>query len=240
MAEIYLKSAENTLILSPREGVQRPFNFDAWTEVRIGMYLGGVTAAGDNTQAVVETVNISSYLDRITFGLKTNDALMPGQVGCKFIGVTSTTRSELSSLSMFGSADAVTGFYNGMNGAKSVDATFTTLTTPAVSGIRYPSDISGASSYCGFYALKFLVTDAGLSTQKIQVLFSQNNTVSGSNYSAAALLTDINNATYTSMGAAFDWNDGAAAYDLPDAFWLRMPFFNNRIRVSAIRAVRYA
>lgn len=240
MAEIYLKSAENTLILSPREGVQRPFNFDAWTEVRLGMYFGGVTAAGDNSQAVAETVNISSYLDRITFGLKTEDALMPGQTDCKFIGVTSTTRSELdTTVNTFGSADATSGFYNGMNGAIAIDTTFTTRTTPNSSGMRYPT-VTGATAYCGFYALKFVVTNSGTATQQIAVSFSQNNSVAGADYSASALLTDINNAVYTSMGAAFDWNNGASAYALPNAFWLRLPFFNNRVRVSAVRLVRYA
>lgn len=84
MATIYQKTAsDKTLILSPREYFLRPFDFGTdWTEVRVGIFFGGVTSGGDNTQAVSETVAVSSAIDRIAFGIKDSaTAALPGQAG---------------------------------------------------------------------------------------------------------------------------------------------------------------
>ncbi len=102
----------------------------------------------------------------------------------------------------------------------------------------FPTDVTGAADYCGFFAVKLVITDRGLVTQQVTIGSASTKTISGSDYSTAALRLLINNASYGSR--VIDWNDGAAAYAIPDAFYVRMPFYNNRIRISAMRAIRYA
>lgn len=240
MATIYQKTVtDKTCILSPREYILRPFDFDAWTQMRFGMYFSVVAASGDNTNAASETVALSTAADRVTFGIKdsaTSD--LPGFGTALFLG--STSYSTGAALAAGGQVDiqttaselAATGYHE------------TTLVGGAVgqslgNHIEAPASASGVSSYCGFYALKFVITNLGLSSQSVAISAAKSTTISGTDYSASALQIDMNNATYGTP-VATAWNDGAVARTVPDAIFIRLPFYSNRIRLSAIRAIRYA
>jgi hypothetical protein len=241
MATIYQKTAsDRTLILSPREYFLRPFDFGTdWTEVRVGIFFSGVTSGGDNTQAVSETVAVSSAIDRIAFGIKDSaTAALPGQAGSLFIGsLTATTRDSESNGSDFqGSAIGAlaAGAYNGV-----------TLVGGATgqelgNSMAFGGGVANASAYCGFYAVQFVIANRGLATQTVTVRASSTSAVAGTDYSATNLRTYLNAGPWTGTAHSLAWNDGAAAYPLPDAVYIRMPFYNNRIRISAIRAIRYA
>lgn len=237
MASIYQKTAsDKTCILAPREFILRPFDFGAWTEMRIGFYYSGIAASGDNTNSASETVALSSYSDRITVGLKdsaTND--LPGYGDALFLGgVTQTAASSECNGSAFHSSGlgvlGAAGFHETtlVNGSSSLGF-----------GFDYPASASGATGYCGFAALKFVIADLGLSSQAVTISGVTTTPITGTDYSAAALQLLINNSTYGS-GVSVAWNDGAIARTIPDAIFLRMPFYNNRIRLSAMFASRYA
>ncbi len=240
MATIYQKTVtDKTCILSPREYILRPFDFGTdWTEMRIGCYLSGVAASGDNTDSAAETVALTSASDRVCFGIKdsaTSD--LPGFGTALFLGiVTETSSSSYCSGSYFASfaADrlAAAGYHE------------TTLVGGATAqsvgiGMAYPASASGSTGYCGFFALKFVITNLGTSSQSVAISATRTTTVSGTDYSASALQLLMNNNTYGTP-VATAWNDGAVARTIPDAFYCRMPFYSNRIRLSAIRCIRYA
>ncbi len=240
MATIYQKTVtDKVCILSPREYILRPFDFDAWTEMRLGIYLSAVTSGGDNTNSANETVTLSTAADRLTFGLKdsaTSD--LPGFGTSLFLGATSySTGAALQNGSQVdiqtsGGELAATGYHD-------------TTIVGGASGqslgnhMECPSSASGSSAYCGFYALKFVITNLGASSQSVAISSTKTTTISGTDYSASALQLLMNNATYGTP-VATAWNTGAAARDIPDAIFIRFPFYSNRIRLSAIRAIRYA
>lgn len=239
MATIYQKTVtDKTCILSPREYILRPFDFGAWTEMRFGVYFSGVAASGDNTNSAAETVALSSAADRICFGIKdsaTSD--LPGFGAALFLGaVTETSSSSYCSGSDFTSLSADRISAAGYHETTLVGGAFAQTLGAAM---NYPASASASSSYCGFYALKFVITNLGTSSQSVAISSNSSSSISGTDYSASALQLDINNATYGSA-VATAWNDGATARTIPDAIYIRMPFYSNRIRLSAIRAIRYA
>lgn len=237
MAEIYLKGAENALILAPREMVVRPFDFGAWTEMRLGFFYSIVTAAGDDTNGVNETVPISSSLDYMAFGIKTNNTVLPRETGTDFLGFMNNTGA---------SSVYVTGSPNMLSSAGVPRAAFITDTTI----VSIADDVdeagspnaSGASGYNGFYGLRFVVTNIGTATQQINIGSGRRTTVSGTDYSDTALRTELlsGGSTGYTMNTARDWNTGAAARVIPSAFYMRMPFFNNRIRMSCMGMIKIA
>lgn len=239
MATIYQKTVtDKTCILSPREYILRPFDFGAWTEMRFGCYFSGVAASGDNTDSAAETVALSSASDRICFGIKDSATTdLPGFGSALFLGaVTETSSSSYCSGTAFSAlaADrlAAAGYHD------------TTLVGGATAqsvgiGMGYPASASGSSAYCGFFGLKYVITNLGTSSQSFAISATRTTTVSGTDYSATALQLLMNNNTYQSP-VTVAWNDGAIARTIPDAIYIRMPFYSNRIRLSAIRAIRYA
>lgn len=244
MATIYQKTvSDKTCILAPREFILRPFDFgDDWTEMRLGAYISGVTSGADDTTSVAETVSISTAADRIFFGIKdsaTND--LPGFGDALFLGVTTETGNgsnitigppnSFRTAVISGGNLAAVGYHDTtIVGGSSGQTTNEIMLFPAA---------SGSSAYCGFFVVKFVISNRGTSSQSFAISVEATTTISGTDYSASALRLLINNATFNTP-VTIAWNDGAVARDIPDAIFIRMPFYNNRIRLSCIRAIRYA
>lgn len=236
MALIYTKLTDKTTVLAPREGACRKFNFNTdWTEVRVGMFCSAIAATGSNDVNVAETVAISGVADYITFGIKDDSQTYPGQTGSLFLGVKNTVSSVSSPPNGFhgnGAGWRATGYYDT---TLVENATFLGSSMYVGGG----ATASAATGYCGFFAIKLVISDRGLSTQSVAMSISTTEIVAGADYSASALRTAINNGSYVGT-QSIAWNDGAAARDIPDCVWVRVPLYNNQLRISAIRAIRYA
>lgn len=240
MAKIYLKSAENTLILSPREMFQRAFSFASnWSEIRMGFFWSIISATGDNTQGPGESLTISSVLDNIAIGIKDSATqAIPGQVGSFFAGVGANTSSPAYinnppvGIAAGGNVDALNVF--GYNGVTAIAGSGNST------ALLCPSDPSPATGYCGFGGVKFVLANRGGATQQFTITICRTQTVAGADYSPAALRTLMNTFASPSTPRTLAWNSGGVALPIPDAYCVRLPFFNNRIRLSCIRASQYA
>lgn len=236
MSSIYQKTgSDKTCILAPREYFQRPFDFGDWTEMRIGMYVSGVAASGDDTASASELVTTVSAADRFTVGIKDSaTTALPGEVGSLFVGIGSFGGKSNSGANDFysniGANNASSQTFVGTSQQGGSAGGMSTLTFPTAG----PS-----TGYCGWFGIKFTIANRGLSTQTISVVSGSYQPISGTDYSASALRTDINNYPFPSADT-FAWNDGVAAREIPDSIWVRMPFYSNRLRLSCIMGVRYA
>lgn len=243
MAEIYTKVSKKTAILSPRELVIRPFNFSDWEEIRLGIYFSVTTAVSNNANSVNETVALSTSADRIMFGIKDDSDNIPGAAGSSFIGIgTHSGESSICVANQGGGFCQLGGSVtanSGMCGLTCVGATITENAAVGNTALKSYSASSGASNYGGFACLRIVVNDRGLSTQSVSLNWYSIET---GNTTLGNLLADMNNMTGTqvSLGADLDWNDGASARALPNNFYLRLPFYNNRIRLGAMQAIRYS
>lgn len=245
MSSIYQKTvSDKTNILAPREYFIRPFDFQDWTEARFGILFSAVTSSGDNTDVTSESVAITTVADLVTFGIKDSaTTALPGQAGSLFLGATSAL-GTLSKTFASGAAGPSFSANAGGNPETLAATAYAGVTkiggtgSQAVSAMNSPTSASGATGYCGFYGIKFVINNLGLATQSVTISVATDYPIAGAAYTPAALRTLLNNTTYgTSFTLA--WNDGVAARDIPDAFWIRMPFYSNRIRISAMMGVRY-
>ena len=129
-----------------------------------------------------------------------------------------------------------------LHGVGYYDTTLVDSGTNVNNWLRYPHPCTAATGYCGAYVVRFVIANRGAATQTIAVGTRNDYPIAGSNYTSSALLAYFNGlvaADFTpNPGASVAWNTGAAARVVPDAFYLRLPFFNNRIRISAMVAKR--
>lgn len=237
MPLIYTKGSEKTTILNPRQGGGRQLDFEDWTETRIGMFLSAIADTGPNDEVVAETVNVSTVADYFTFGLKDISQTLPGQADSLFIGVRSEDNTSVAA-----TPNAGIGGPNGDWIGTGWEGTTEVNSAGSEGNVRWaPVPASGATGYCQFFAIKIVLNDRGLSTQNFDVSLAMTN-VAGSDYSPVNLRTHLNNFSTYAAGAAMNvaWNTGAAARDIPDCYFVRAPLFLNRVRLSCIRAIRYA
>lgn len=237
MAKIYAKTVtDNQLILSPREGFLRQFSFGLWTELRIAMYIGMVSSSNDNSASGSETVALTTEADRFCFGLKNVSTMsLPGvgvTTGDLFLGISNYNgiASVCASNVLIGQQSSI-GYYGTGSASTKVGGV-----TNIHAGFAVPIDPSVTSAYNGWVGVKFVVSGRGTSAQSFAISAFCLATVTGTDYSANALRTLMLNATYGTVGTVA-WNDGAAARVIPDGLFIRCPYYNNRVRISAIRAI---
>lgn len=250
MATIYAKTdtllgTKNALILGSREAVFRPFNFGAWNEVRIGIYHSPTLLNNSNTAPVNENVAITSYLDWLAFGLIDQNALLPGQAGANFIGAGTAGNGATGSgyAGLYSNTYWQLGVQNGgyMNYFSAINGAHVSI---AMGTGTYADLVSSATpanpaGYAGFAGLKFVVANAGLSTQTIAVNYTTTAAVS-----VALTLPNLRSALTTfsppcdPTNQVFQWNSGGAALSLPAYFYLRCPLNNNQLRIHAYDAIK--
>jgi hypothetical protein len=232
------KNAIVTGILAPREFFRGRLTTSLgsdWTEARLGMFFVGVDAHADDLPGPSggETVTVATVADYVTFGLKDSATRnLPGQAGGNFIGVRSTSGVSEAATTFFGDDSAqcsAVGYAGAVLANGGVVANGAML-------FPDPSDLTG---YNGFYCVKFVVNNRGSSIQAVSISVARNGLIAGDDYSKAALYQAINNASFGAPKMV-TWNTGSAARALPDAAFLRIPFYNFRIRIQEIMAVKTA
>jgi hypothetical protein len=238
MSNIYEKIVgDKTLVLTARDGFMRKFNFGSWTDMAVGMYFTGIV--GNNSPLTSqENLTIVTHADRIAFGLKNStNTILPGFEGSYFVGMGSSVSATNAAalVTSYGDNNG-SNFGVAFNGTTIVSASLgiqnTNLEFPANGG-------TGVSSYNGFWVSRFTISNRGLSNQSIAVKSSRTGTVTGTDYSTDSLFSRINNVDWNVTPVPLAWNDGVNALPIPDAVWIRMPFYTNIIRISSVAAVKF-
>jgi hypothetical protein len=240
MALIYAKTVtDNMLVLGNREGYLRKFDFGTnWNVIRVLAFISGVNnTAGENTASASETVALTTTADRIFFGIKNSDnSNLPGTADSCFLGATTPTgvASECNG-SAFQQSGGTLLAAGGWQDTTLVGGTTGQNLSYAMS---YPT-VTGSSTYNGWFGLQFTIANrGGTATQTMNILAERSDSVSGTDYSASKLLTLANAAGWAGTSRTLNWYGGGVAYDIPDAVFIRVPFYNNRCRISAIRVVK--
>lgn len=248
MATITSFANENSLILGNREALIRQFNFGSWTEIRIGVLFRFIGNTNDTSSNVSEVVSVLTNTDRVFFGLKSTGSNPPGVSGSSFIGSGTMTTS----------ACTPQGAYPPSVGQTYVNVYGTTLTnlfpllvsgsspmyqpiegnwnSGGSAGFIFPTTPLSVSDYNGFYGLKFILQNAGSVSQSINMTYKNGASTSASSsvQLQSLLLSDTGWNTWASFYSA-SW---APSVPIPDSFFAYAPFYNNRMRMSAIQAIK--
>lgn len=208
-----------------------------WTEARIGMYFSGIDAHETNVSPPDELVTVSDVSDYAAFGLKdAGTYYLPGEAGGLFLGIRSTGSTTKCRAPLLG---AEGWFADSAEECSAVGYAGATLIDGGVitnGSLRFP-DPEPDESFCGFYCVKFVVNSRGLSGQSVTMSIARSGEVAGADYGKAALYQAINNSTFGATKTVA-WNNGGSARSLPDAAYVRIPFYNARIRIQALMAVK--
>lgn len=242
-----VNTSDGVLLLSSKEHLIRKTGIGtSWLDARIGMFFTFVPTANDNAASVTETDVTAGPVDYFFFGLKDSSANLPRTSGSKFLGLVMGRGGNIymvsnsSGESHWGNSTNTAG-----NGAHFISQNGTT----EISNVAIPADnidawqipVFSTGTVNRLLAIKFEVTDFGLSTQKVTMHFNSVRTAF-SNVSDASLQAQLVGASWaaptTSFWLAADWNSGGVALPLPEYFYVRSPFISNRIRISNYGAVK--
>ena len=239
MAYIFRKSTtvgnEQCLIQDYREGFRYPFKLLDWSHIKVGM-VWSYTAATDNTnmdgygQGFITTNTIE---DRMFFGLKKYSLKFPEAdpseyfLGLSSSGTTSTIDFPVSAFSTNNSHGQVMHM-----GVRHSDGTFSG-STPSYSqcGVTQFDD---TSQFAALLAFDLTVLNKGQSNQKITFKWAKQDITDTSKSNVESVMNSL---TYTNVGD-LDFNLNGVPYDLPDTFFMYLPFGNVRLRVFALDIVR--
>lgn len=209
-----------------------------WTEARLGMFFSGVDAHEDNIAPPDEILTVSDTSDYVAFGLKDSATYyLPGEAGGIFIGVRSTGATSKCLAPVTGSFNG--WFADSAEQCSAVGYAGATLVDGGVfaNGSMLFPDAEPPTAYAGFYCVKFTVNSRGLSSQSVTMSIARSGEVAGNDYGKSALYQAINSSTFGATKTVA-WNNGGSARALPDAAYVRIPFYNARIRIQEIMAIK--
>jgi hypothetical protein len=225
-----------------RDAFRRAGNFTDWTEVRIGVFATVVKADGSDAACVAETKAYLTALDAFAFGLKDDSDILPALAGSLFLGMrgpevagrTFSVAANASGAGALGANAGATGAVQcSWNGATELTTSYGTtyLTGP------FPQWSS--SNPCGFWALKFVVSNKGGATQTVAISASSSaGPVSDlSRYNLRAQLEAASSAW--GVATTCTWNAGGVALPMPCQFYLRAPYLLNRLRVATYDIMKF-
>jgi hypothetical protein len=202
-----------------------------------------VSTASDSSSIIVEDISVNSDLDKVYFGIKDSGSNMPGVSGTGFIGMASFTGSETKAdpvsvipISLLGdSAEANTRLYLTAFSGSSMYKSFLYQSNSEAS-LAFSSSASG-SNYNGFYGIKFTLLNSGSANQQVQVTYRRVYTTPVGSSSADLHSQLVNNTGWTNPPGSntASWTTGIP---LPNSFFVYSPLYNNRLRMSAIEAIK--
>ena len=245
MALAYQKTASDiSVILEPREAAFRipEASANQWTELRLGAFLSLTTAAADNAAIPAESYLSSTVYDRFCFGLKnSSNNTLPGVTGSTawgLLGQNAMTNQTFSANGNF-------RYGNGFAGAGHVGIVNDTTYKVGLGGAAYSISLSannptGSSDYALFLGLKFIITNRGTATQQVQIIRASPLTTytDVSETALRSILVNFDSIDESNPEAAKDANDGATAWDVPDAVFIRFPMLLSRLRLHNVMVMQ--
>ncbi len=239
MAYIFTKSTivgnENGLIQDYREGFRYPFKIADWTRAKVAIGWS-YTASQDNSDLDgygAASITTNTAQDRMFFGLKKYNENFPEDNDSEyFVGLSSSGPTSSIQFPQSAFSTATTHGETMHMGVRHPDGTFSG-STPVYNHCSVDAFDTG-TNFIGLLCLDLTILNKGQSNQKITFKYS-NQTITDT--SKANIESVMNAASYTNVGD-LDFNFNGMAYDLPDTFFMYLPFGNIRMRVFALDIVR--
>ena len=244
MATVYEKIVgDKVVILEPREAAIRiPLaSANQWTELRIGMFISHTSVAASNAAWTADSFVTSTVYDRTAFGLKNSDNDdLPGVAGTGFWGYLGpngvTTDFATTGILRLNNLAQTTAYYVAADGATLNQVT---ATQPSIT-FGDTAQAQAATLFAKFFGIRFVISNRGLSTQTVTMQIAQGLSIvtDTSETALRALLVNYAGQDIGTMSAAITANTGAAAYDVPDAFFFRSAMLSSRTRLHNVMVMQ--
>jgi hypothetical protein len=233
---------EKTLILEGAGTVlQFPLNMGSWNEIRLGIFGAIIGTSDGNAAGVAESFTASSPNNFFCLGIKDNSNIIPGSTGSTFFGLAPYNLATTESISVsaalrqlnVATGDGASNFCNYWKDTTNLNGNNSALSA-------FNSDPTIAGSYAFKTGVILKVNNRGLATQTLQgrfLIVNSDPVVTG--YTIDSLRSYLNTLTIAAATARTA-NNGSVAHAVPDTFYLRWPFTNNRLRLSALVVEKYS
>lgn len=240
MALIYQKTiSDKCLVLDSRESAWFPLKCGAWTGLEIGVLFSLTSSSDHNAPYSNESIEYSNPYDGIFFGIKDTGFYLPLESG-HFIGLTSAP--SFGGTSTINGTNALYGSGFALYSIASSGASYAEIGIHSGFHLASPNASTGSTGFASFIGLKFEVTGIGTNGQSIRVLSSNDYFNAGTNDTSTAFLRGkltafpehVSTTSYSYFTTGFV--DGGGPLPIPEAFYVYMPFTQNRFRLHAIMA----
>jgi hypothetical protein len=244
MPEIYSKSTtvgnEKCLILNYRKALKLPFKIQDWNRIKVALVWSYTASGGNDNLDGYGSVSITSNTpqDHMYFGLKKYSEEFPRTGGQEYlVGVAShgASSSIYLPISQFDGrnphGELVTLGVHHSDGT--TEGEQHTTDNPSF-GLMSPAGFDDASGFAGIVCLDLTLINKGLSNQQINFKYRQTTLTDTSKANVESI---VNSGTYTNVGD-LNFNLNGVPYDLPNCFFMYLPFGNLRLRVFALDVFR--
>ncbi len=256
MAIIYSKTTATTpeqcLILGVREALVYPFDLGTWTEIRVGLFVSPTHATGDgNVISVDESVgNPAGTTPKSNFyiGLKDSGSALPNTFGANYIGWGNGYGSAQPGTIGNGLlANHVAGnVYYPRHLSNNTTATTVATNFEGIFTTAPHANIVNTTSYASRNIFRVVMgsTPGGKSTIIWQMMNNLTNHVAGP-YTAEVMRQYMLSSTFEGGNYPTGyWTTSLSPtgdnLTPPNALFIYVPFFNNRIRIHGIVIEKYS
>lgn len=223
---------ERSLLLEPREPMppRETVLTPNWKTLRVGLFLSAVGVGGDDAAGVTEQIVHFNHYDRWFIGM-TNGQGYIGEAGAQFVGA----QHDETFLEMTGTETRIIQ-YNYPSALWANGETVQTAGKNGQSTMLRCGLASAASGFCAFLGLQIVL---GEGTVRIDTL--NNSTLSYTNTSLTALTNALVNSGVANTGQVLTggWWGSSVPIGLRH-FFVRAPYYNNRIRIHAMQVMQLA
>ncbi len=246
MAVIYTKTVSggtaNCVIANPRQAVIYPFDVGDWTKIKIGMALSFTQAVNPNADLENQTKNItaSNARDRIYYGVKPYSLNFPEENNEPFVGYrTYGSNSFITFPPMFldhRNEHGTIGYVGMHHPNGSVEGKAYDPGLNQAYGLSPSASFDELSGYGAIIVMQLQILNKGQNNQKIHVRESRTGFTTTSQATIKSLMSTMN----LSVQGTFNYNQSGTPYDLPNSFFIYLPFTDLRLRVFSLGVIKEA
>lgn len=253
MAQIYQKpSADQCLVLGPRESLIYPFSLGAWSEIRVGAFFSYTSANDNNSTGQFEIIPANNGNGNLYWGLKDTGTNFPFQSNTFFVGMTNDTtitpRTVLYNLdaslvgfqSSYASAAQSDNTPNPsiliVSGATVVNKIATSVSNDYTIAMASGLAVSGSTAFAMFNGLRILYD------RTLQVI--SGSSMQDKTYASATSDVSISNlqsklASMPNLSTPVT-GGGVLPSFVPNTIYFYNPFLQNQIRIHSLYVDKYA
>lgn len=261
-AHTFIKGGtDEIIVMETRRHLVQPFRADAWLDLRIGFFVSLTTAgANDTITGLTETIasigNINPPDSRYWIGIKTEGDAMPVTAGTVFIGFSNCSHAEsareegASKLvsSDLGNGTSNTNYWRTTNDGVPVDKTvficdgglprsFATQDYP-----HFVQNVGGAGGYATLLAIRLQRDNPTSRTLRVSIpktIISGNVGSADVEFTNTPTLAELRNKLVNFPASVYNF-PAVELTRVPSALFFYWPWFNSRLRFSAIDVLKFA
>lgn len=245
-----VNTSDKVYLLAEKEAFKRKLGIGtAYTQMRMGLFATFVPTANADAACVTESVAFNTAVDGMYIGLKDSSDVLPGRAGARFIGLcfqregsyNLSIGANSSGASAIGASSTYTGggtfcTMQGWDGVTSKG--YVDVSGANIGYVNHLSEIPqfAPGTVNRHFGFRLDVNNIGASNQSVTMYIECTHTAIA-DVSKASLKNQLLAGYYVGDSSLYTatpipWNDGVSALPLPDYFYVRSPFVNNRIRIS--------